>query len=94
VSRRREVSREQTILIVAIRRFTKRYSGATVYIMNNRATKFKMSVTIPNASFFIWSSLVKPEGDVLDDESTRRTSFIIKPHMHVNSSVARDLTQN
>jgi hypothetical protein len=59
-------------------------------MMKNRATKFKMSVKIPNAVFFSSSSLVRlPEEP--DTVSIRRTSFIIRPQMQVNSSTERDL---
>lgn len=60
--------------------------------MNSSASKFKMSVTIPKMLFFASSSLVNVESAGEDAMvSMRSTSFIIRPHIHVNSSVARDL---
>jgi hypothetical protein len=41
--------------------------------------------------FFFSSSDVRLELEEPDEESTRRTSFIIKPQMQVKSSTASDL---
>ena len=82
---------ERTFLMVAINRLTNLYSGATQQTMKTKAKAFKISVITPKTAFFFSSSDVRLELEEPDEESTRRTSFIIKPQMQVKSSTASDL---
>ena len=82
---------ERTLLMVAINRLTNLYSGATQQTMKIKTKAFKISVITPKTVFFFSSSDVRLELEEPDEESTRRTSFIIKPQMQVKSSTASDL---